>query len=223
MNNNSLAKFGGTCAILVAIVGALADITYLLLPAEQKLGALGKDLLPSFHAAPTVLTLQLWELTLVGVLGLAVVSALSHKVSAMNSGWAHWTSNLAYLGFAVSAIGNVLTLDRLPRVAAAFVAGDASAKAAIAATWKSTLDPLGMFGFGAVGLWIFVVSLLTLRDNAFPKPLAYLGLLLGIANWLVPLALVFKLAFLFFVVSVVGLILGTVWYVWIGLNLRRTA
>jgi hypothetical protein len=169
------------------------------------------------------LTLELWELAIVGVLGLAVVAALSRRVSAMNSGWAHWTSNLAYIGFGVSAVGNVLTLDRLPRVAAAFVAGDASAKAAIAATWKSTLDPLGLFGFGAVGLWIFVISLLTLRDDAFPKPLAYLGLLLGIANWLVPLALLFKLAFLFFVVSVVGLVLGGIWYVWIGLNLRRTA
>jgi hypothetical protein len=223
MNNNSLAKFGGTCAILVAIVGALADITYLLLPAEQRLGALGKDLLPSFHAAPTILTLELWELAIAGALGLAVVAALSQKVGAMNDGWAHWTAILAYVGFAVSAVGNVLTLDRLPRVAAAFVAGDASAKAAIAATWKSTLDPLGLFGFGAIGLWIFVVSLLTLRDDAFPKPLAYIGLLLGIVNWLVPLALLFKLAFLFFVVSVAGLVLGGIWYVWIGLNLRRTA
>lgn len=221
-NDSSLYKVGGAGAILLGIFTLLGAITYLLLPTEQKLSAPGAQLLPSFAQNPTPLTLELWELALIGVFGIAVVPALSQIVRIGNEGWVRFTSNLAYLGFAVSAVSNVLILERLPKVAASFVAGDPSVKAALLPVWKSTLDPVALWGYGATGLWIFVISLLALRNNAFPKILAYLGLALGLIQCLIPLGLIFNIQPLFIVsVGVVGVI-SIIWYVWAGLVAWRT-
>ena len=54
-------------------------------------------------------------------------------------------------------------------MATAFVTGDQGTQAALAAAWKSTLDPYGLFGFGGVGLWVLVLSVLGLRQNQAPR------------------------------------------------------
>ena len=46
MKPNQILRFGGKCAIVVGVTNLLASLAYLLLPAAQKLGARGADLLP---------------------------------------------------------------------------------------------------------------------------------------------------------------------------------
>jgi hypothetical protein len=69
-----------------------------------------------------------------------------------------------------------------------------------------------------------VVSLLALRDGTGPKRLAYLGIAVAIAAWLVVAAEVSQGQFLIANVGGVGgVILVPIWYIWHGLRLRKAA
>jgi hypothetical protein len=221
MKGSSVSRVGGICAILLGIVSTLGGITYLLLPAEQRLGVSGAQLLPSYAANPALLNLISFELALIGIFGLAIVPAISQLVQSENEGWVRWTSSLAYLGYAVSAVENLLTIGRLPSIAAAYVAGDASTKAALAVTWRSSLDPQGWFAFAAIGVWIVVISLLALRSMVLPAPLAYLGILVGIVQVLVPLSFLLDAPALLIVEAVVQPFV-TIWYIWTGFVVLRS-
>jgi hypothetical protein len=99
------------------------------------------------------------------LVAIAVVLALSESVRSENEGWIRWTSTLALLGFAVVAINNFRKIAFQPRMAIAYVKGDAVTKAAIEVSGPFSLDPRGWLGFEAVGLWVLIVSLLFLRTG----------------------------------------------------------
>jgi hypothetical protein len=220
MKNGTLARFGGLCSILLGIVAILVSVVYLLLPPEQRLGVKAAVILPSVARGANLLLTQFWLLALEGVLGLVVVIALSRLVLSVGDGWVRFTGLLAIVGFAITAVGNVITIARLPGVAATYVAGDASTKAALAPVWRSTLDPYGIFGYGAVGLWILVISVLALRSSRLPRPLTYVGLAYGVLLLLIPVALLTgATTILLIVVVVLSAIAGPIWWIWSGLQL----
>ena len=221
MKDNSLFRLGGACAILLGIVSALSGITYLLLPADQRLGVPAAKILPSIAQGAPLLKLQLLELALTGVFGLIVVPAFAVLFSSENEGWVRWTSNLATLGFAVGAVSNLFSFARLPAIAAAFVAGDASVKAALVPVWRSTLDLYGVWNDGVIGVWILTLSLLTLSGKIFPRTLAIIGVLAGISLFLIPLAFIIKTPSMFLLAAILGGATSTIWMIWGGGIVRR--
>ncbi|MBI5292496.1 MAG: DUF4386 domain-containing protein [Chloroflexi bacterium] len=223
MKNNTLSKLGGTLSILVGVSYVLVGIAYVLMPTDQRPGSDVAQFLPSFAQNPMWLLLEYWAFALGALLALGAVLAISETVRPANEGWVRWASSLATVGFAVTAINFFRLLALQPARAAAYVAGDASIKAAIAATQESlSLDPQGWLGFGAVGLWVLVVSLLALRAGAWPKNLAYVGIAVAIAYWLVVAGYVFNIETLILIAaSLGGIILGPIWYIWTGLRLRQ--
>ena len=161
---------------------------------------------------------------MVGVFGLAIVPALARLLlDDENEGWVKWTGSLATVGFAVNAIGYFLTIARLPVIATAFVKGDASTQAALAVTWKSSPDLFGFWGYGAIGIWVLCASLVMLRKTGLSKIFAYVGLLTAVLYLIVPIGTYFKIQPLLLVAAGAGLIAAPVWYIWLGLNLRRLA
>ena len=223
MKTNSLSKLGGTCSILLGVSYIVVGVTYVLLPAEQKAGGNPALFLPSFAQNPTLLMIQYWAFALGAVLALAVVPAVSETVRSANEGWVRWTSNLAFLGFAVTAIDVFRTLGLQPGRAAAFVAGDATTKAVLTAPgYVAGLDVQGWLGFGGVGLWVLVISLLALRGSTWPKPLAYVGIAVAILYWFVVAGLALGVETLVTIAAGLGGVIGApVWYIWAGLTLRR--
>lgn len=223
MKNDSITTFGGACGILLGIVTILTGIAVLLLPPEQQLGSPGAKQLPSIAQSATMLIIVHIGFTLMALLGFGFVPALSNWARrAESEGWLRWTSTLAYLGFAVLAIASVNTISRLPRIADAFVGGEAATKAALVADWRSSMDPYALWSFGGVGLFLLVASLLALRGDKFAKGHSYLGIMVGVVYLLVPLAFIFRITLLFMVVDVLGAILAAIWYIWTGLVLRGT-
>ncbi len=84
------------------------------------------------------------------------------------------------------------------------------------------LDPAAFLSFGAVGVWILVVSLLALRSGAWPKPLAYVGIGVAIVYGLVVASSLLQIQlFTAIVAGVGGVILAPIWYIWFGLRLRK--
>ena len=224
MNDKSIAKLGGTCSIIVGILYVLIGITFLLLPVQQKGGTGIDDLVkffPSFNQNPTVMTILYLEFALCAIIAIAAVPAISELVRTVNEGWVRWTSTLAYIGFAVIAIYYFQMLAIIPSTAAAYVAGDASTKAAIAI--PSGVDPQFLFRYGVIGLWILVVSILGLGGGKLPKILSYLGIATAILYWLLAATDVLgSETIIRSIVAVLGaVIVGPIWYIWIGVRLRK--
>jgi hypothetical protein len=224
MKDNTLGKLGGNCSVLLGISYLVIGVTYLLLPAEQKQGVATDVFLPSFAQNPTTQTIQFWVFALSGLLGIAVVLAVSESVRSANEGWVRWTSNLAVLGFAVVAINNFRNIAFQPGLAAAYVAGDAVTKTVIEFGGPFGLDPQNWLGFGAVGLWVLVVSLLAQRTGTWPRLQTYLGIAAAVAYWLVVAGSVFNLETLITIAAALGgIILAPIWYILTGLRLRQAS
>ena len=221
--SQNLARVGGNCAVLLGASYILVGITYLFLPAGQRVVGVGDPATyyTSFLQNPTPALFLYWETALGGLVGVGAVLAISDVVNGRGEGWVRWTSQLAVFGFAVQAIDSLRGVTLLPMRAHAYLAGDASTRAAIGAT-RLTLDYHGWFEYGAVGLWVLVVSLLALRARSFPKALAWGGVILTAAYWLVVAGFMTSTVPLLSVGTVVGgVVVAPVWYVWAGLRLRR--
>jgi hypothetical protein len=219
--DRSLARLGGQAAILLGVIGAVSSALYVVLPADLQASVPAARFLPAFDSDPTLLLVVFWTQAIIGVLGLAVVPALTRPVRDLSEGWARWTSTLALIGFAVSSVGYLLSIERLPRIAAAYVAGDPSTQAALAATWKASIDLFGVWGYGAVGAWVLVVSILALRGGRLDRPLNMIGIALGITYLLVPAATLLKIQPLLTVSAALGAVFGAIWYVGNGIRLLR--
>lgn len=225
MKSNSLNKVGGLCSILVGALYVLLGATYVLLPPEQQAGGRPDDFYRSFAQSPTLSMINYWAFALAAVFALGALPAITESVRSVNEGWARWTSNLAYLGFAVTAIDFFRNIALQPARAAAYVAGDASVRSVLGApTFAAGLDSNGWLGFGGVGLWVLVTSLLAMRSKLWPNTLAYVGAGVGVLYTLVCVSLVFDISALTQIVAALGgVVAAPIWYIWVGTRLRKAA
>jgi hypothetical protein len=222
MKNEALSRLGGTCSVLLGILYLTVGVTYLLLPADQKQTSATDKFLISFAQDPLIQTIQFWQFALSGLIGIAAVLAISESVRGVEEGWLRWTSNLAILGFSVVSINNFRNIAFQPGLAAAYVNGDEATRAAIEFGGPYSLDPQGWLGFGAVGLWVLVVSLLAMRREAWPRLLSHVGITTALAYWCVVAGSVLGLEMLFTIAAALGgIILAPIWYIWAGLRLRQ--
>jgi hypothetical protein len=172
---------------------------------------------------PTLITIEYLALSLGAIFALAAVPAISERVTPANVGWARWATNLAMLGFGVTAINNLRLLAVMPDRAAVLAVGDEVTRKAIVYS-QFTLDPNGWLGYGAVGIWVLVISILALRADALPKLLNYVGIAVAIAYWCATLASVNGLSMFGTIAAGLGaLILAPIWYIWIGFQLRQAS
>lgn len=219
MKDNSLLKLGSVCAVLLGIAKIISAVLYLVLPADLRAEVAGKVFLPAFFANPTPLLSFFWVEAAVGILGIALVPALSSWVKAKNEGWVSWSSNLALIGYAVSTTGYLLSIARLPLIATTYVNAPET-QPVLAATWKASIDLFGFWGYAAIGFWILIVSLLAVRFSILPRWLAVLGIIISIPHLLVPLGTILKSQPILIGIAAVGLLLP-VWYIGVGWWLNR--
>ena len=225
MENNTLSKLGGTCSILTGVTIVVTAVLYLLLPPEQQ-DACGcpERFLVSMAQSPTLYIVEEGIFALSSLLAIAAVLGISENVRPIHEGWMRWTSNLAIIGQAVNTIEALHRMAFDPIKAAAYMKGDAAIKAALAVPGaiQGLFDPQGWLRFGVVGLWVLVVSLLALRGSLWPKLLTYVGISGGIAYVLVVPGQAFQLQLLIAIVAGIGgVVLIPVWYIWLGLRLRK--
>ncbi|MCK4897983.1 MAG: DUF4386 family protein [Anaerolineales bacterium] len=222
MKDNSMAKLGGICSILVGILYLVVAVNYFLLPAGQQAGASSSQFFASVAESSTGLVIQSWVLALGALLAIAAVMAISDLVRSANEGLIRWTSTLAIIGFAVQAVQSLMIQDHTPRLAAGYVQADPSAQAALEVMGPRGLDPELWMVLGAVGLWVLVVNRLALRGGQLPTGLAYVGMALGIAYALAVAGVVLQFPILSAITAgLAGIILAPIWYIWTGLVLRR--
>ncbi len=227
MKDNTLAKLGGICSILLGVSYIVIAVIYLLLPPEQQdaAGIPPARFLESLAQNTTLYMVGGLVFALGSLLGIAAVLAISESVQSANEGWVRWTGTLAIIGFAVNSIDSFRRIALDPTRAAAYVNGDATVKAALTVPDALPgLDPQAWLRLGAVGLWVLVVSLLALRGGTWPKPLAYLGIAVTIVYWLIVASNFLQIQLFTAIVAGIGLVILTpIWYIWLGLRLRTAS
>jgi len=219
----SLQRLGGSCAIVVGLSYVLIGITYFLLPSAQRAGGGGPaSFYPSYAESPLFARLLNWEFALGSLFAICAVLAVSEAIRSAGEGLARWTANLAIIGFAVNAIDAFRALALQPAFAAAYVAGDASTKASIAATGVTSLDPDGWLVFGAVGAWALASSVLILRTPTFSRVLGYVGVATGVLYWLVVAGNVLGIPVLISVAAGLGgVVAAPIWFIGLGTSMLR--
>jgi uncharacterized protein DUF4386 len=219
---NSLQRLGGACAIVLGVSYVLVGITYFLVPDAQRPGMGLENFYPSYAANPLFVRLLNLELAVGALFAIGAVLAIQDVVRPAAQGLARWTANLAIIGFAVTAINGFRALSLEPRIAEAYVAADSSAKAAIAATGATSIDPDGWLAFGAVGAWALATSFLILRTAAFPRVLAYVGVAVGILYGMVVVGNYFGIPQLIAVAAGLGgVVAAPIWFIGLGSSLLR--
>jgi hypothetical protein len=227
LTDDSQARLGGACSILVGVSYLLlGGLVLFQLPALRQAvmaGDMGRYLELTAQTPGDIVAEGLVYIA-GAILALAVVPAVAARVGAANQGWVRWASTLALIGFTVTLISNVRAITLEPLRAAAYVAGDASTRAALAASVpiRGDLDPQAWLTFGEVGFWLLVVNWLALRGQAWRRLLAYIGLVLGAGYWLAAAGFTLRSDVLVTVAAgLAGAVLAPIWYIWLGLTLRR--
>ncbi len=218
-----MARVGSVAAISVGILYLVVAVAHMLIPMEQRAAVGdGHGFYQSFSQDPTFSLIEWWSLGFLCLLGIAVVFAVYDRFISLHAGWVRWTSALAILGYSVGAIIQFTSVGRHPILAAGYMAGDASTRAAIASQPAILVDPYSWLRFGMVGFWIFVICVLALRARVAPRLWAYTGL--GTALMLGTLVAGFMLGQETLIVAAAalgGVVLGPVWFIWLGFLLRR--
>ena len=197
MHDTSIRSLGGRCAILVGLAYIVFGIATLLDP-TQNAAVFWQTLVQS----PNLFLIARWALTLGAILALAVVPAVAQLLDTAHRGWVNWISNIAYLGFFVTALSSV--------------------QAASVDVLYANIDPQSWLVIGCVGIWVLGVNILALRIQAWPRPLSYIGLLVALLYFCALVGNVLGIPLLFTIAAAVGgVVVGPIWYIGVGLRLRR--
>jgi hypothetical protein len=223
----SVRRTGAVCAVALGLSYVIAGLSYLLLPAEQKGGTLlhhPEKYLSSLAHDSTLLVLNHLTLGIGALLGMAVIIGVWDWTRSPNAGWMRWIGALGYLGFAVTAIDNFQIAALDPMRAAQFARGELVTRTVIEVTNPIiSVDPQMWLSFGLTGIWILAVSLLAFRRKLMPGFHGLLGVIAAASYLFIEIGSVMESQFLLlFAAGAGGLLIGPVWYVWLGVVLWRS-
>lgn len=204
MRSQSFEKFSGALSILAGLSGLVYSFAFVVLIVLAQSPELG-----GFLAAAT--------LTLGGILASAVLIALYQRVRDTDALFALWALVIGVAGALGSAAHGAYDLGN------AFNPPDKNLLAI--ANLPSQVDPRGFATFGLAGLALILYAWLFGRGGNFPLNLIYLTFASGILSLVLffgrlilldpknPVVLVAAL--------LEGFIVNPIWYIWVGLELRR--
>ena len=213
-------KLGGILAIAIGVLYLLAGITFLLSPTE---GVQDYEVvLPSFADSPATAILYGLEAALVGLLALGFVPQLSKFVGSDTSALLKWVMYLGLLGFAVDAVDQLRSLNILPFLAEYYVTGDNITKTAVTANQSLRwIDTTCFFRFGLPGLWVLVVSIAAFVSRKLNRILCVVGMAGAAFFWLVMIGNILQAKTMMAIGAGAAIIIGPIWYVWIGSSLIK--
>ena len=162
-----------------------------------------------------------WAWVSAGFFGLGAVPAISLMVWQMHRGVVLWSGLAALLGFATHARSHLMEVAWDRKIISLYERADPAFQQAVHVVAGLALDiPDGVLTYGAIGVWIFVVSVLARRVDGFPPSFAYLGYAAGLSLLvgMVGYSLLIR-SFLVFSIGVGGFVLVPAWFLWAGLLL----
>lgn len=204
MDATSYDRFAGICAILAGVFGLLYSIAFVVIARNDSTSELGTMLYSISQLAG-------------GILTTAALIAIYNHVREINPGFALWGLVLGLVGAAGSMIHGGYDLANATNPPDSNVLG--------AANLPNLVDPRGLLTFGVAGVGLFALVWLMSASPRFPKGLAYLGYALAVLLIVLYLGRLIVLdansLLILIPAALAGFIVNPVWYVWLGMTLRR--
>jgi hypothetical protein len=202
MKTTAFERFAGLCAILAGIAGFLYSLAFIVIA----------------RSAPnTGELLSAVCLTVGGLLSAAALSGLYGRVREVDGGFAL----LALLLGVTAAMGSALHGG----YDLANTLNPPNVNAPSLANLPSQLDPRGLLTFGVAGLSLLIFGALINRGGQLPKGLGILAYILAALLIIVYLGrlIILDAASLIIVIpaALTGFVINPVWYIWLGVALRR--
>ena len=199
MKTTSFEKFAGLCAILTGLVGFLYSVAFIIISRN----------------APALGGLLSWLLLMLGgLLSAVALVALYNRLRETDAAFALLALLLGIVGALGSTIhagyelANIIHPPTSPEL-----------------NLPSEVDRRGLVTFGFAGIALFVVAWLIGRGAQFPKGLGYLGYLLAILLVVIYLGRLIVLnatsPLIVAPALLAGFLVNPIWYIWLGLVLRR--
>jgi len=196
--DRAFERFAAACAFVVGVGGFVYAILFVTI-----LRGSGQ---PAETASAVLLLVG-------GLLSTAVLVAVYERLRAPGGPFARWAlllGTVAAIGSAVHGGFDLANVFNRPRIGFSI---------------PSPVDPRGLLTFGVTAIAVLVLAWLILRTGAFPRRLAYVGfaaaLLLGVIYVGRLTVLDPKSPVLLVAALLAGFVVNPLWYVWLGLELRR--
>jgi hypothetical protein len=164
-----------------------------------------------------------WAWVLAGLCGIASVPSVSLLVWSAHRGAALWSGLAALLGFAVMARSHLMEVAWDRKIIPVYQTADPAFQQAVHVVAGLALDvPDGVLTYGAVGIWVAVISFLSVRQQTQSSSFAYLGfatagaLFAGVVGY----GLLMR-PFIVIAVGVGGFLLVPAWFIFAALLLLR--
>jgi hypothetical protein len=220
--NESFVRAAGIISIVMGILYLAVGTNYLFMPQAQQ-EYLRPEFWQSFAQQPISGYVQSIAFALIAFLALGLMPIVTTIAGGTITRFLRWMMVLGMLGYVVHAVEELRTMVLATRIADAYVEGDSATRTAIVALGLQHLDPLHIFKFGLVGLWVLVVDLVGLVKKTFPTVLAIVGILGAAAFWTNLVGNVLQAVSLVTVASISAIILGPIWFIWMGFFIRKNA
>lgn len=166
-----------------------------------------------------------WAWIVAGLCGLGAVPAISLLAWEAHRGATLWSGLAALVGCAVNARSHLMEVAWDRKIIPLYQSADAAFQQAVHIVAGLALDvPDGVLTYGAIGMWVFVISTLVGRSRAGSRRFAVLGCatalsliagMVGYAFFVRPL--------LVLSIGAGGFVLVPAWFTWAGLLLWRDA
>jgi hypothetical protein len=205
-------------AVLCAVAHAATGIVFFLDPTRNFVA--GSDaywlVLSQQHGGRQAFLIAF---AFVGVVALGLVQPV--RLSVDRYSWIGiWFSNLALLGYAITAVSYFRLLGGEAKRALAYTQGDVAVQASIR-SFSLVLDPMGWLTFAAVGAFLFWASWRSYHNGRWPRWIAVLGMVMACCYMSVWLGLTFDSPMLVKIsVGLGATVLAPVW--WMAWGLRCT-
>jgi hypothetical protein len=205
---NAFGRFGGTSAILVGVLSILYAVFFLIIArSDAFIGGAGSWLI----------------LALSGIFSSAAYVAVYQRLKEKaDGGYALWALLLGVIASYITLTHGAYEAQLLFAAQGASGADKTVLEAAIA--MRSEMDPSGLSAFFIVGVVALLLNWLFLKTNAFPRNLAYLGLV----NAVLLIVLFFATAgginvLVLLSGGLTSVIAGPIWWIWLGRSLLNAS
>lgn len=214
-------KFGAITSISTGIIFFVTALTFFIIPPIQQDFTPRFEFFSSISHDPTLLLFTFWGSLTGSILAIGVVIFLYNYLLPFKKVWIQWSSVLAVIAYALSALQNAAYISQIPKIAHIYLQSPPTIQKAIEAVGFTSLDPDGILQSLMIGIWFCTVSWIALNEKKLSKGLIYLGILSGLILFLNIPALIIGLKELRIIGSALYLIiLSPLWFIWLGNFLR---
>ena len=153
MEKMQRSTIGGICAISIGIIFIILAIAYFFVPSEQSATTtfFSPAYFTSINESFFIQEILYWGLTFSAILGIGVVAVITDRLRDINRDLTLWTSILAYIGFGIQILCNILGRDYVLRIAPYYKSLDHTVQAAINFQGNLYND---WAAFGLTGSWL---------------------------------------------------------------------